>query len=87
MKLFAHIYIYTYMLAIPGQTYMSAIPAQTYMSAIPGQTAGLIWLTFFLGTHGYPGGRLYKFQFFFSFSSKLDFLNSLLFVRGKMNCS
>ena len=29
----------------------------TYILALAGQTAEPIWLTFFYGTHGYPGGN------------------------------
>ena len=36
------------------------------MSVIAGQTAGPNWMTFFEGTHGYPGGDIGK---------KFDFLS------------
>ena len=36
------------------------------MLAIAGQTAGPNWLTFFEGTHGYPGGSIGLKNSFFS---------------------
>ena len=43
--------------------YNKAICSYIYMSVIAGQTAGPKGLTFFEGTHGYPGGNVGKLIF------------------------
>jgi len=39
----------------------------SYMFPISGQTAGPNWLTFFVDTHGYPGGDKQIEYFFLTF--------------------